>query len=229
MARRSARAGRSARRFRRDVRRRRGADPRRGNEAVLLAPHALDLREAGRGRAGRARRGDRRRRDPHAARLRVRGPSPLEDRGGRAGGAARAQPAPRAAPAPSPSALGRRARRDGGALARRHLRARAGPSRAGALRAGRRGALVAREPLPLLRPLHGRADRPRAPPARPRIEHVRAPLARIAARLEQIATLLAGRRADASRTDDVDALLGELEDELDAAVGAEDEAARLAA
>src|SRR5690606_33122234 len=60
-------------------------------------------------------------------------------------------------------------------------------------------------------------------------EGARRRLAQIAARLEQTATLLAGRRADARRAGDVDALIGELEGDLDAAVGADDEVAHLAA
>lgn len=60
-------------------------------------------------------------------------------------------------------------------------------------------------------------------------ESARRRLAQIAARLEQTATTLAGRRADALRAGDVDSLLGELGDDLDAAVSAEDELAHLAA
>lgn len=50
----------------------------------------------------------------------------------------------------------------------------------------------------------------------------------IVTRLEQTATTLAGRRAEAASATGVDALLGELGDDLDAAVSAEEDVARLA-
>ncbi len=60
-------------------------------------------------------------------------------------------------------------------------------------------------------------------------EGARKRLAQIAQRLEQTVTALAGRRAAAHRAEGVDTLLGELEGDLDAAVSAEEELARLAA
>lgn len=59
-------------------------------------------------------------------------------------------------------------------------------------------------------------------------EGVRRRLAQIVTRLEQTATMLAGRSADAEGVSDVDALLGELGDDLHAAVSAEEELDRFA-
>lgn len=59
-------------------------------------------------------------------------------------------------------------------------------------------------------------------------ERARLRIVDIVTRLEQTATTLAGRRAEAASATGVDALLGELGDDLDAAVSAEEDVARLA-
>lgn len=59
-------------------------------------------------------------------------------------------------------------------------------------------------------------------------ESARRRLVDIATRLEQTATALAGRRAESASPSGVETLLGELNDDLDAAVRAEEDVARLA-